>query len=306
MSEKMVKYRGVKKIDGRYYAIITRLRGKYQKRKEFSTALEAARYHDKFKKKHWNYSVYDKRLNFPQEKIANTENIIENNILNTNVSNTKSTKSNKSNKSIKSTKVKSKKINKKSNLKKLKKRKIDNVDINIRTPIKRIKYNKINNNILKRRILPNGKQHALEYYQDYRCNICNCLLPLNVEKDHIISLNNGGLDHPINLQVLCISCHKWKSTKIDRNPYFLNYISKMNKIFKDRHCELYYQSIVNKIISEHSKKNCECGCKFTFNKNDNDLNISNHYPIHNTSNTQNNNLKNIIINSFKYLKSFLY
>ena len=64
----MVKYRGVKKIDGRYYAIITRLRGKYQKRKEFSTALEAARYHDKFKKK-LELFRYDKRLNFPKKKL---------------------------------------------------------------------------------------------------------------------------------------------------------------------------------------------------------------------------------------------
>lgn len=49
------------------------------------------------------------------------------------------------------------------------------------------------------------------YKQTYRCNICHNILTPYCEIDHIIALQNGGLDEISNLQALCNECHNKKT-----------------------------------------------------------------------------------------------
>ena len=52
-----------------------------------------------------------------------------------------------------------------------------------------------------------------------KCNYCKSLE--NLEIDHIIPVSKGGKADEINLQVLCRSCNRKKSNKLDIDKYFI-------------------------------------------------------------------------------------
>jgi hypothetical protein len=83
----------------------------------------------------------------------------------------------------------------------------------------------------KRKNFPEELRYCLASLQDFRCGAvranrtwgCRNLfgprlyeLPLRyTEKDHIVALGMGGSDTKDNMQLLCLSCHKWKSAVED-------------------------------------------------------------------------------------------
>lgn len=55
--------------------------------------------------------------------------------------------------------------------------------------------------------------HRIEiaYKSEYKCNMCQILLPPTFEIDHIIELQDGGEDTYENCQALCPNCHALKT-----------------------------------------------------------------------------------------------
>lgn len=73
----------------------------------------------------------------------------------------------------------------------------------------------------KRRLNQTHRIHVM-YTQKYRCAICKELLKPTCELDHIVSLEEGGKDVLINIQALCVPCHKDKTydTRLQKHPMF--------------------------------------------------------------------------------------
>lgn len=69
--------------------------------------------------------------------------------------------------------------------------------------------------LLPKRVLSRAIRVELAYRQKYTCNICQVLLKPDWEVDHIVALEDGGLDIATNLQCLCVPCHKEK-TRLNR------------------------------------------------------------------------------------------
>ena len=64
-----------------------------------------------------------------------------------------------------------------------------------------------------------AEQKVVAAAQQWRCNLCRCLLPASYELDHIRPLCDGGEDDALsNAQALCGTCHNQKSQRerIDR------------------------------------------------------------------------------------------
>lgn len=55
--------------------------------------------------------------------------------------------------------------------------------------------------------------HRIEiaYKSKYRCNMCDMILPPTFECDHIVELQDGGMDTYENLQAVCNNCHAKKT-----------------------------------------------------------------------------------------------
>ena len=55
--------------------------------------------------------------------------------------------------------------------------------------------------------------HRIEiaYKSKYRCNMCGMILPPTFECDHIVELQDGGMDTYENLQAVCNNCHAKKT-----------------------------------------------------------------------------------------------
>ena len=55
--------------------------------------------------------------------------------------------------------------------------------------------------------------HRIEiaYKSEYKCNMCQILLPPTFEIDHIIEIQDGGEDVYENCQALCPNCHASKT-----------------------------------------------------------------------------------------------
>ena len=62
-----------------------------------------------------------------------------------------------------------------------------------------------------------SRSHRIEiaYRQEYKCRCCKILLPPDFHIDHIVALEDGGLDVASNLQALCVPCHSEK-TRLNR------------------------------------------------------------------------------------------
>tara|TARA_B100000767_G_scaffold255496_1_gene261697 strand:- start:904 stop:1557 length:654 start_codon:yes stop_codon:yes gene_type:complete len=69
--------------------------------------------------------------------------------------------------------------------------------------------------LVPKRVLSRSIRVELAYRQKYLCNVCQVLMKPDWEVDHIIALEDGGLDIATNLQCLCVPCHKEK-TRLNR------------------------------------------------------------------------------------------
>lgn len=47
--------------------------------------------------------------------------------------------------------------------------------------------------------------------QEWRCNVCDCILPASFQVDHIKQRSKGGSNEHTNLQALCPNCHADKT-----------------------------------------------------------------------------------------------
>ena len=63
----------------------------------------------------------------------------------------------------------------------------------------------------KRRRLSAFQRNCIAYQQEWKCAMCRNLLPPSFQIDHLVALQNGGLDHQSNLQCLCANCHAFKT-----------------------------------------------------------------------------------------------
>lgn len=68
---------------------------------------------------------------------------------------------------------------------------------------------------IPKRKLSRSMRIELAYRQQYKCRMCQILLPPDFEVDHIQALEDGGKDVACNLQCLCVLCHK-KKTRLNR------------------------------------------------------------------------------------------
>jgi 5-methylcytosine-specific restriction protein A len=68
---------------------------------------------------------------------------------------------------------------------------------------------------IPKRKLSRSMRIELAYRQQYKCRMCQILLPPDFEVDHIQALEDGGKDIASNLQCLCVPCHK-KKTRLNR------------------------------------------------------------------------------------------
>lgn len=64
----------------------------------------------------------------------------------------------------------------------------------------------------KRRHVSHRLKWKLAVSQAFKCALCRTTLGESFDVDHIIPLSKGGRDHPSNLNLLCLCCHRSKST----------------------------------------------------------------------------------------------
>lgn len=63
-----------------------------------------------------------------------------------------------------------------------------------------------------RRHIPHRVRWAVAVRQQFRCATCEETLPQEVNLDHKTPLCDGGADHVLNLQILCLPCHAKKTS----------------------------------------------------------------------------------------------
>lgn len=68
---------------------------------------------------------------------------------------------------------------------------------------------------IPKRKLSRSMRIELAYRQQYKCRMCEVLLPPDFQVDHIEALEDGGADVASNLQCLCVPCHTTK-TRLNR------------------------------------------------------------------------------------------
>jgi len=59
--------------------------------------------------------------------------------------------------------------------------------------------------------LSQGTRDVIALRQSYCCNICQQLLPLGKQVDHVLALRHGGSNELNNYQFLCANCHTRKT-----------------------------------------------------------------------------------------------
>lgn len=223
--------------------------------KVFDNKDEAEKRCDKFFIQEKGYSPWDSRLNFPNKDILKkTEQDIS---IKISENNTKR-KLNEDNR-----KVKRRKINNKSPKINIDEEFIDSSN-NTDKPLYTNKVSRKKNINIKRVGLTSSQKYNLCFKQDMNCNICQNKLSDNHEADHIISLSNNGTNDQLNFQMLCISCHKWKSHYIDNNKEFIEKLEGQKVLLNTFNLNKFefYQNIVDIIRNEHNKTSSWCYCKF--------------------------------------------
>ena len=87
----------------------------------------------------------------------------------------------------------------------------------------------INKRFFKRRRkkIPKIVRDIVLERQNVRCNICYTLWNIGFELDHVMPLSCNGSNDEDNLQLLCVKCHKYKTTFID--DYIRNKLKNTNE-----------------------------------------------------------------------------
>lgn len=70
-----------------------------------------------------------------------------------------------------------------------------------------------NNTTRSRRKVSEQEKKIVGARQYWKCLMCNQMLDETFEVDHIRALEDGGTNHPDNLQALCRNCHGKKTVK---------------------------------------------------------------------------------------------
>jgi len=63
----------------------------------------------------------------------------------------------------------------------------------------------------RKRVLTAADKKRIASKQNWKCKICNNLLPTRYHIDHIKEFSGGGSDRESNLQALCPNCHSEKT-----------------------------------------------------------------------------------------------
>lgn len=153
-------------------------------------------------------------------------------------------------------------INKKILDKSSKKRKINNI-ISTNSKEKRKKKKSINSkkSKIRRTQLPSRTLWKLAKNQNFKCSICRNV-PDNIDQDHILPIERFKNDDIKNRQLLCLSCHTWKSRYIDSNPRYLTFISKLQSMNLNEN--VFYSLLIKKIRYIHELSSSKCACKLEY------------------------------------------
>ena len=65
----------------------------------------------------------------------------------------------------------------------------------------------------QRRRFPIAIKLKIAASQHWKCNICKQMLSEHFDLDHKTSLDQGGTNQEHNLQILCVNCHRKKTTQ---------------------------------------------------------------------------------------------
>ena len=111
--------------------------------------------------------------------------------------------------------------------------------------------------ILKNKITPRKQFSQLEkdlklHEQDNKCNMCFKFIGLEKEFDHVIPRCLEGKDKYVNMQYLCIPCHKFKTIHLDRQV-----IKPMVNNMKG-HTSNDFINLINEIKKVQRKERYEC------------------------------------------------
>lgn len=79
----------------------------------------------------------------------------------------------------------------------------------------------------RRKKIPKIVRDIVLERQNVRCNICYILWNIGFELDHVMPLSCNGSNDEDNLQLLCVKCHKYKTTFID--DYIRNKLKNTNE-----------------------------------------------------------------------------
>jgi hypothetical protein len=79
----------------------------------------------------------------------------------------------------------------------------------------------------RRKKIPKIVKDIVLERQNVRCNICYILWNIGFELDHVMPLSCNGSNDEDNLQLLCVKCHKYKTTFID--DYIRNKLKNTNE-----------------------------------------------------------------------------
>ena len=79
----------------------------------------------------------------------------------------------------------------------------------------------------RRKKIPKIVRDIVLERQNVRCNICYTLWNIGFELDHVMPLSCNGSNDEDNLQLLCVKCHKYKTTFID--DYIRNKLKNTNE-----------------------------------------------------------------------------
>ena len=114
----------------------------------------------------------------------------------------------------------------------------------------------------RRKKIPKIVRDIVLERQNVRCNICYILWNIGFELDHVKPLSCYGSNDEDNLQLLCVKCHKYKTTFID--DYIRNKMRNTNE-------EISRQEIIHVHREKYRKLNENTNISAHMNTIDNEL-----------------------------------
>lgn len=107
----------------------------------------------------------------------------------------------------------------------------------------------------RRKKIPKIVRDIILERQNVRCNICYILWNIGFELDHIMPLSCGGTNDEDNLQLLCVKCHKYKTTFID--DYIRNKMKKTSDEITTNEIVYTHREKYRKLNNINMKKNID-------------------------------------------------